>query len=143
MQEDIGLQSTDGEFRRENFHFDFLDKVGGADFRRMMPEGAEGESADPEKAHSSHSSPKNCRDPRGSRLTPRWFRASHTDHEDHRSLPDDDPFRGAATPSTGMPILIWISMERAKRPAKAGRGSRRDTCHLCRTHQQTTKAALT
>lgn len=51
MQEDIGLQSiTDGEYRRENFHFDFLDKVGGVDFRRMMPEGAEGESADPEKA---------------------------------------------------------------------------------------------
>ena len=51
MQEDIGLQSiTDGEYRRENFHFDFLDKIGGVDFRRMMPEGAEGESADPEKA---------------------------------------------------------------------------------------------
>ena len=51
MQENIGLQSiTDGEFRRENFHFDFLDKVGGIDFRRMMTEGAEGESADPEKA---------------------------------------------------------------------------------------------
>ena len=51
MQEDIGLQSiTDGEYRRENFHFDFLNKIGGVDFRRMMPEGAEGESADPEKA---------------------------------------------------------------------------------------------
>lgn len=51
MQEDIGLQSiTDGEYRRENFHFDFLDKVGGVDFRRMMPEGSEGESVDPEKA---------------------------------------------------------------------------------------------
>ena len=51
MQEDIGLQSiTDGEYRRENFHFDFLNKIGGVDFRRMMPEGAEGESMDPEKA---------------------------------------------------------------------------------------------
>ncbi len=51
MQEDIGLQSiTDGEYRRENFHFDFLDKIEGVDFRRMMPEGAEGQSADPEKA---------------------------------------------------------------------------------------------
>ncbi|MEX2455569.1 MAG: 5-methyltetrahydropteroyltriglutamate--homocysteine S-methyltransferase [Rhodospirillaceae bacterium] len=51
MQEEIGLRSiTDGEYRRENFHFDFLDKVGGVDFRRMMPEGAEGKSADPEKA---------------------------------------------------------------------------------------------
>ena len=51
MQEDIGLQSiTDGEYRRENFHFDFLDKVGGVDFRRMMPEGSEGESVDPEMA---------------------------------------------------------------------------------------------
>ena len=51
MQEDIGLQSiTDGEYRRENFHFDFLDKVGGVDFRRMMPEGSEGESVDPDKA---------------------------------------------------------------------------------------------
>jgi 5-methyltetrahydropteroyltriglutamate--homocysteine methyltransferase len=51
MQEEIGLQSiTDGEFRRENFHFDFLSKIGGVDFRRMMPEGAEGESIDPEKA---------------------------------------------------------------------------------------------
>jgi 5-methyltetrahydropteroyltriglutamate--homocysteine methyltransferase len=51
MQEDIGLQSiTDGEYRRENFHFDFLDKVGGVDFHRMMPEGSEGESIDPEKA---------------------------------------------------------------------------------------------
>ncbi len=51
MQEDIGLQSiTDGEYRRENFHFDFLDKIGGVDFRRMMPEGSEGKSIDPEKA---------------------------------------------------------------------------------------------
>ena len=51
MQEDIGLQSiTDGEYRRENFHFDFLDKIGGVDFRRMMPEGSEGKSVDPEKA---------------------------------------------------------------------------------------------
>ena len=51
MQEDIGLQSiTDGEYRRENFHFDFLSKIDGVDFRRMMPEGAEGESHDPEKA---------------------------------------------------------------------------------------------
>ena len=51
MQEEIGLQSiTDGEYRRENFHFDFLNKIGGVDFRRMMPEGSEGKSADPEKA---------------------------------------------------------------------------------------------
>jgi 5-methyltetrahydropteroyltriglutamate--homocysteine methyltransferase len=51
LQEKTGIQSvTDGEFRRENFHFDFLDKIGGVDFRRMMPVGAEGESVDPEKA---------------------------------------------------------------------------------------------
>lgn len=51
MQEEIGLQSiTDGEYRRENFHFDFLDKIGGVDFRRMMPEGSEGKSIDPEMA---------------------------------------------------------------------------------------------
>jgi 5-methyltetrahydropteroyltriglutamate--homocysteine methyltransferase len=51
MQEDIGLKSiTDGEYRRENFHFDFLDKIEGVDFRRMMPEGSEGKSVDPEKA---------------------------------------------------------------------------------------------
>lgn len=51
MQEDIGLQSiTDGEYRRENFHFDFLNRIGGVDFRRMMPEGSEGKNADPAKA---------------------------------------------------------------------------------------------
>ncbi|MBM3486627.1 MAG: 5-methyltetrahydropteroyltriglutamate--homocysteine S-methyltransferase [Alphaproteobacteria bacterium] len=51
FQEDIGLHSiTDGEFRRENFHFDFLDKIKGVDFRRIMPEGSEGKSVDPEKA---------------------------------------------------------------------------------------------
>ncbi len=51
LQEKVGIASvTDGEFRRENFHFDFLDKIVGVDFRRMMPEGAEGESVDPDKA---------------------------------------------------------------------------------------------
>ena len=65
MQEDIGLQSiTDGEYRRENFHFDFLDKVGGVDFRRMMPEGAEGESVDPERHRSSPILPTSCHAPK-------------------------------------------------------------------------------
>ncbi len=51
LQEKVGIASvTDGEFRRENFHFDFFDKIVGVDFRRMMPEGAEGESVDPDKA---------------------------------------------------------------------------------------------
>ena len=51
LQEKVGIATvTDGEFRRENFHFDFLDKIVGVDFRRMMPEGAEGESVDPDKA---------------------------------------------------------------------------------------------
>jgi 5-methyltetrahydropteroyltriglutamate--homocysteine methyltransferase len=51
LQEKIGISSvTDGEFRRENFHFDFLDKIAGVDFRRIMAEGAEGEFVDPEKA---------------------------------------------------------------------------------------------
>ncbi|MEC7488985.1 MAG: 5-methyltetrahydropteroyltriglutamate--homocysteine S-methyltransferase [Pseudomonadota bacterium] len=51
LQEDVGLQGiTDGEYRRENFHFDFFSQIGGVDFRRRMPEGSEGHSIDPEKA---------------------------------------------------------------------------------------------
>lgn len=51
LQEDAGIQSvTDGEFRRENFHRDFIDKIEGVEFKPMMPPGSEGESIDPEKA---------------------------------------------------------------------------------------------
>lgn len=51
LQEDSGVQSiTDGEFRRENFHRDFIDKIEGVEFKPMMPPGSEGESIDPEKA---------------------------------------------------------------------------------------------
>ena len=51
LQEDVGLGSiTDGEFRRENFHRDFIDKIEGVEFKPMMPPGAEGRSVDPEKA---------------------------------------------------------------------------------------------
>ena len=40
MQEDVGLQSiTDGEYRRENCHFHFLDKVGGFEPLRIVPKG--------------------------------------------------------------------------------------------------------
>ena len=46
LQENTGVKTvTDGEYRRENFHFDFLDKVIGVDFRRMMPEGSEGKAS--------------------------------------------------------------------------------------------------
>ena len=46
LQEESGVKTvTDGEFRRENFHFDFLQKVGGVDFKRMMPAGSEGKAS--------------------------------------------------------------------------------------------------
>lgn len=36
MQESLGLQSvTDGEYRRESFHGDFIDKLGGVEFKLM------------------------------------------------------------------------------------------------------------
>jgi 5-methyltetrahydropteroyltriglutamate--homocysteine methyltransferase len=39
MQERLGLQAvTDGEFRRDGFHTDFLGKVGGMEFRPVPPE---------------------------------------------------------------------------------------------------------
>ena len=51
LQEQAGLRVVpDGEFRRENFHRDFIDKIGGVEFRPMMPPGSEGQSQDPSKA---------------------------------------------------------------------------------------------
>jgi 5-methyltetrahydropteroyltriglutamate--homocysteine methyltransferase len=51
LQERAGMNAiTDGEFRRENFHRDFIDKIGGVEFRPMMPPGSEGEFQDPSKA---------------------------------------------------------------------------------------------
>ena len=51
LQESLGLRSiTDGEFRRENFHRDFLTHVIGLDFKPMMPAGEEGRSVDPNYA---------------------------------------------------------------------------------------------
>lgn len=51
LQEQAGIKAvTDGEFRRENFHRDFIDKIGGVEFRAMMPPGSEGQSHDPAKA---------------------------------------------------------------------------------------------
>jgi len=39
MQERLGLHAiTDGEFRRDGFHTDFLDKVGGMKFKMIPPE---------------------------------------------------------------------------------------------------------
>ena len=39
MQENLGLQVvTDGEFRRDGFHSDFLDKIGGMKFKMIPPE---------------------------------------------------------------------------------------------------------
>lgn len=49
LQESVGLSSvTDGEFRRENFHFDFLDKIEGVEFKRMLPAGSEGKASEQE-----------------------------------------------------------------------------------------------
>jgi 5-methyltetrahydropteroyltriglutamate--homocysteine methyltransferase len=40
MEEDIGLQSvTDGEFRRETFHGDFISKLHGVEFKQLFPPG--------------------------------------------------------------------------------------------------------
>ncbi len=51
LQERAGMKAvTDGEFRRENFHRDFIDKIGGVEFRPMMPPGSEGKSQDASKA---------------------------------------------------------------------------------------------
>ena len=53
LQESVGLQAiTDGEYRRASFHIDFINKLNGVKFERMMPEGAEGKAskADLEKA---------------------------------------------------------------------------------------------
>ncbi len=51
LQESTGIGSvTDGEFRRENFHRDFIDRIEGVEFKPMMPPGSEGRSVDPEKA---------------------------------------------------------------------------------------------
>jgi len=39
MQEGLGLQAiTDGEFRRDGFHTDFLNKIGGMEFKMIPPE---------------------------------------------------------------------------------------------------------
>jgi 5-methyltetrahydropteroyltriglutamate--homocysteine methyltransferase len=39
MQEDLGLKAiTDGEFRRDGFHTDFLNKIGGMNFKMIPPE---------------------------------------------------------------------------------------------------------
>jgi 5-methyltetrahydropteroyltriglutamate--homocysteine methyltransferase len=52
LQEALGLQTvTDGEFRRESFHHDFLLKIEGVEFRTRI--GAETESA----ARSAHRAP--------------------------------------------------------------------------------------
>ncbi len=51
LQEATGIGSvTDGEYRRENFHRDFIDRIEGVEFKPMMPPGSEGESIDPAKA---------------------------------------------------------------------------------------------
>ena len=51
LQESTGIGSiTDGEYRRENFHRDFIDRIEGVEFKPMMPPGSEGESIDPQKA---------------------------------------------------------------------------------------------
>ena len=51
LQENTGIGSiTDGEYRRENFHRDFIDRIEGVEFKPMMPPGSEGSSANPEKA---------------------------------------------------------------------------------------------
>ena len=40
MQESIGLESiTDGEFRRESFHGDFIDQLDGVEFKLFKPAG--------------------------------------------------------------------------------------------------------
>ena len=51
LQESTGIGSvTDGEYRRENFNRDFIDRIEGVEFKPMMPPGSEGDSIDPEKA---------------------------------------------------------------------------------------------
>jgi 5-methyltetrahydropteroyltriglutamate--homocysteine methyltransferase len=51
LQEATGIGSvSDGEYRRENFHRDFIDRIEGVEFKPMMPPGSEGGSIDPEKA---------------------------------------------------------------------------------------------
>jgi len=53
LQESVGLQAiTDGEYRRASFHIDFINKLNGVKFERMMPEGSEGKASkeDLEKA---------------------------------------------------------------------------------------------
>ncbi len=51
LQESTGIGSvTDGEYRRENFHRDFIDRIEGVEFKPMLPPGSEGQSIDPEKA---------------------------------------------------------------------------------------------
>ncbi len=51
LQEATGIGSvTDGEYRRENFHRDFIDRIEGVEFKPMMPPGSEGESIAPAKA---------------------------------------------------------------------------------------------
>lgn len=43
MQESLGLQSaTDGEFRRENFHTDFISQIEGVEFRQIFTPGGTG-----------------------------------------------------------------------------------------------------
>jgi len=43
MQEAIGLQSvTDGEFRRESFHGDFISKLDGVEFKQIFTPGGDG-----------------------------------------------------------------------------------------------------
>ncbi len=51
LQDATGIGSvSDGEYRRENFHRDFIDRIEGVEFKPMMPPGSEGGSIDPEKA---------------------------------------------------------------------------------------------